>query len=316
MKIDLLDAAEFLRGRDYFQIYSHISPDGDTTGSAYALCRALQKTGRKARIVCAEQFSKKFSYMYNGIEKQEFTPETFVAVDVADKKLLGHYEKDACKIQLAIDHHLSHIEFAEKILIDSGAAACSEVVFRLISALGVEMDEKIAACIYTGIATDTGCFCYPNTTAQSHLITAQLMKYAFNIEEINYTLFDLKSRARIKVEQKVLSEIEFFCDGKCAMAVLTKEMLASVDIEETNGLSSIAKQIEGVEVGVTIKEKEGAWKISMRSARTADVEKICKEFGGGGHLKAAGCTIKGNIEDVKKMIAGSVEKELKVKGLA
>lgn len=310
MKIDVLTAAEFLLQHDNFRIFSHASPDGDTMGSSFALCRALQLIGKNAEIVCADAFSKNMAYMLPHINKQDFIAETFVSVDVADKKLLGCYENDAEKIQLAIDHHISHVDFAEKILLDSTAAACCEIIFRVITAMGVEIDNQIAACLYTGIATDTGCFRYANTTSDTHVIAAQLMKYQFNIADINYVLFDMKSRTRLKVEQQVLNGMEFFCGGKCAIAVMTAEMLDGIDVEDTNGISAMPRQIEGVEVGVVIKQKNSSWKVSMRSAHSANVQKICSIFGGGGHIKAAGCSIEGDIDDVKKQIAAAVEKEL------
>lgn len=303
MRIDIKKAAEMLRGMDDVLILSHANPDGDTAGCAHALCEALQSMGKKSRILCSDDFSQRMAFMKSGVQPQDFEPKNIVSVDVADKKLLGALEETyGGRVNLAIDHHLSHVDFAEYAFVEPDAAAACETVYLVIRELGAEITDTMAACLYTGIATDTGCFKFSNVTPRTHRIAAELMEHDFGFAAINYTLFDMKTKSRLDAEAKVLSGMEYFYDSRCAVVVLTKEMLDSIDIEDTNGLASLPRQIEGVEVGVVIKEKKGFWKASLRTAETVDAQEICGRFGGGGHKRAAGCSFSCGIETAKKQL--------------
>ena len=309
--ITLEQAAEFLRERDNFLILSHANPDGDTFGCSHGLCGALQKLGKHARIVCADPLSERFSYMKKAIEVQEFEAQTIVSVDIADKSLLGSNEElYGGRVDLAIDHHLSHVPFARRIYVDDTAAAAAEIVYDLILLLGVEPDKYIAACLYTGIATDTGCFKYGSTTRLTHEKAGKLMEYGFDAAEINYVMFEMKTKARLKLEQYVIENIQFFAEDKGAVVVLTKELMDSVDAEDVNGIAALPRQIQGVEVGIVLKERDGGWKASMRSNRV-NVQEICGLFGGGGHIRAAGCSLKNvTVEQAKEKIMAAVTEAL------
>lgn len=309
--ITLEEAARFLLSHDDFLILSHANPDGDTFGCSYGLCSALQRAGKKAKIACADPLPANFFHLEEAIERQDFEEKTIISVDIADKSLLGKLEGTyGDKVELAIDHHLSHVPFAEKRYVDDEAAACCEIIYDLIKLLGVDIDSAMAQCIYTGIATDTGCFKFANTTRLTHEKAGELMEYGFDCAALNYRLFDMKSRARIKLEQYVLENLEFFAEGRGAVVALNKQLLDSVDSEDINGISSLPRMIEGVEVGVVLKEKEDSWKASMRSLKI-NVQKICGKFGGGGHFNAAGCSFKGmEIEEIVKRVKAAVEEEL------
>lgn len=306
--ITLEQAAEFLRRNDNYLILSHANPDGDTFGCSHGLCGALQRIGKKAKIACADPLSERFLYLREGIEIQEFTEENVISVDVADKSLLGDLEeKYGNQVVLAIDHHVSHVPFAERVFVDDTAAAACEIIYELVLLLGDNvMDKNIARCLYTGIATDTGCFKFGNTTEKTHIKAGKLMSYDFDTPALNYVLFDMKTKARIKLEQYVFENIEFFAEDKGAIIALSKELLDSVDIEDVNGISALPRQIQGVEVGIVLKEKKDGWKASLRS-NNVNVQEICGLFGGGGHIRAAGCTIKNTpVEKVKEQLAAAV----------
>lgn len=313
--ISVSEADDFIKSHDNFIIISHANPDGDTLGCAFALCRALQKLGKKAKNICADEISHRFDFMKKAVEVQDFEPETYITVDVADRKLLGDFDRlYGDKIDLAVDHHVSHVDFAKRLLIEPYAAAAAQTVYKLILELGGGelLDEKIAACLYTGISTDSGCFKYSCATSETHRIAAELLEYDFDHAQLDYVFFDMKTKARIALEEKIYRDIEYFCGGKCAVVALTKEQLASVDSEDANGLSAIPRMIEGVEVGVVIKQRSnGSWKASLRSNSTVDVQKICSVFGGGGHEKAAGCSFSGvSLEDAKKQLVAEIGKAL------
>jgi phosphoesterase RecJ-like protein len=296
------ETAELLKKNDNFIILSHTSPDGDTMGSAHALGRALQSFGKKVQLECADPLSPRFHYMSENFVQDDLqnAQNTFVvAVDVADIKLLGDLEKKyENKINLAIDHHTSHSVFAEKTCLKLFAAA-AEIIYFIIGELGAAVTPEIAKCIYTGIATDTGCFRFPNTSQQTHLIAVKLMNTCdFGVARLNHILFDTKTKERLALEIFAISQIQYFFDGKCAVIILDKEHLDTVDSEDVNGISILSRQIIGVEVGVTIKEKlPGEYRVSLRSNSYLDVGKLSEIFGGGGHFNAAGYKFNGSAQD-------------------
>ena len=309
MNISLTETAEFLKNHDNYYILTHQSPDGDTMGSGFGLCYALRQIGKKANVLCSDEFPKRYHFMYEGYEPQKFSPETIVAVDVADKKLLGtKLAQYGDYVNLCIDHHVSNLHYAERLLVNPDAAAACEVLYQVLSEMGIEFTKQIAECIYTGIATDTGCFKYGNTTQLAHIISSHLMDCGIRMEQINREMFDTKSKARIKVEQYINSAMEYYLDDKCAMVAVTLDTIKKAGLaqEEFEGIAGISVQTEGVQIGVVIKEKdEGKFKISMRSASDIDVSAICQKFGGGGHVKAAGCTLEGPLDDVKlRLLSG------------
>ena len=305
------ETAKLLKEVDNVLILTHQSPDGDTLGCAYSLCRAMQKLGKKAKIACSDVIPKKYSYMFDAVEEQEFEPEYIMAVDVADTKLLGknlsHYSD---KIDLCIDHHGSNTAYASKLLLDE-CAACCEIVYDVINFMGVEMDNKIAECIYTGISTDTGCFKYSNTTGHSHIIAAKLMDTGFNFFKINRLMFEIKSRDLIDMELQVWESIEYYMNGKVAVMTLTKDM---IDRAEPGALESIApmpRQVEGVRCGVTLKQHDDeVYRVSIRTGHDMDASAICARLGGGGHKRAAGCSIHGTRQQALDKLLNSIKIEM------
>ena len=312
-RLGMSEAAEFLEQHDNYLIISHANPDGDTLGCAFGLCRALRKMGKKANNICADELSSRFDFMKKSLEAQDFEPETFISVDVADRKLFGDLDKIyGDKIDLAVDHHVSHVDFAKRLVIEPDAAAACQTIYKLILELDPGlMDADIAACLYTGISTDSGCFKYSCATSETHRIAAELLEFDFDHSRLDYVFFDLKTKARIALEEKIYRDIEYHCGGRCAVVSLTKEQLASVDSEDSNGLSAIPRTIEGVEVGVVFKQRgNGTWKASLRANSTANVQKICSAFGGGGHEKAAGCSFGCDLEEAKKKLIAEIERAL------
>ena len=242
---------------------------------------------------------------------EEFEPKTVIAVDIADPQLMGNLrETYGNKVQLCIDHHISNVGYAEKTLLNAGASATCELIYELADAMKIQMSDHCAACIYTGIATDTGCFKYECTTARCHEIAAELMKsHKLKYAKINREMFDVKSIGRLKMERIVTDLMEYYLDNRLTMICITSDILNEqhVDANDLDGCASIPLQVEGVEVGVTIKEKsENEYKVSMRSANDVNVSAICQTLGGGG--QAAGCLVKGTLEEVKAAVVEAVRK--------
>ncbi|MGN0614550.1 MAG: bifunctional oligoribonuclease/PAP phosphatase NrnA [Porcipelethomonas sp.] len=315
MNIDFNAAADILRNCKSAYILIHQSPDGDCVGSGTALYYMLKGMGKKARVICSDDIPKRYGFMREEYVDEEFEPDIIIAADVADEKLLGKYGSVYGKnVDLCIDHHISNTGYAKNTLVRPDASAACEVVYELVKLMGIEPDERITKCIYTGIATDTGCFRYENTTARCHEIVAELKrKCPVNYAKINREMFDIKSPGRLKMESMAVEQMEYYLDGKCTMICVTSDILEKmgVDSSELEGIAGIPLQAEGVEVGVTIKQRdENSYKISMRSANDANVSDICALLGGGGHIKAAGCLLHGSLGEVKKKIIDAVSKGL------
>ncbi len=300
---DLKKVAEILKSKDNIEILTHHYPDGDTLGSAYALCLSLQSMGKNARVVTSGVPAHKYDFLKDCMEMQVFEREFVVSVDVAAPSLLGEnlgeYEDI---IDLCIDHHGTNSMVAKEIYVEANSAAAAEIIYNLILELGVEITPQIANCIYTGISTDTGCFRYTNTTSRTHEIAADLMAKGADWQRINAVMFEIKSKEQLLLERMVYRTLEYHCDGKMALIYTTLDMLRDAGIrdDEVEGLASIPKQIEGVLLGLTLREKEdGTFKISARTNEGANAAEFCGLFGGGGHPAASGCTVAGDLETVK-----------------
>lgn len=301
---NICEVAEFLKSNDNYAILTHQFPDGDTLGSAYALCEMLQQIGKKAKVLINGAMPPKFAYLENGIDKTDFEIKTVVAVDVADSKLLGELEVYAPQITLAIDHHETHKQFAENSYVKCSASNC-ENIFELGNALNINFTKTIADAIYTGTVTDTGCFKFSNTTVETHLVAAKLMEYGCNAYGINKAMFDTIPKNKKALESYVIGNMQYFHNDEVAFAYTTKEMLNQFNITEdqVEGISAIPRTIEGVKVGITLREKdEKTFKISVRTNDGICANEICARFGGGGHKAAAGCAIEGTVEQVRDII--------------
>ncbi|MCM1164565.1 MAG: bifunctional oligoribonuclease/PAP phosphatase NrnA [Lachnospiraceae bacterium] len=321
MRIDVKQAAEFLRERDDFLILMHGNPDGDTLGCGCALCGALQRMGKRAKAVCPDEIPRRFDYLFKAvIEQRVFEPKTVVCVDVADTKLLGDMKGLGDGAELCIDHHLSNTGYAKRTLVRPEYAAACELVYEVIKELGVPFDGELANCIYTGTATDTGCFKFSNTTAQTHIIAAEMIGCGAEFAMINYVNFDLKTQGRIRLEQEVMKNIRYFANGHIAMITVPlslQESIPDIDSDDVGALSNIPRQIEGVDIGICVKEKKsGVYKASMRSSERVNVAEICAEFGGGGHERAAGCSFYGGtIEEAGSNVVRACCKALERAGI-
>lgn len=306
---DVCSVAELLKGADNIEIFTHVHPDGDALGSAYALSAALKKLSKNVRVTVNDILPSDFSYIHN-VENPEFTADYTVSVDVASMSLLGDFPEDRV-IDLAIDHHLNNTTRSKNLYCDPTRAASGEIIFEVIGALGVELDRYMAECLYTAIATDTGCFKFSNTTSRTFEIASKLCRYAENgnFGYLNTPLFVTKSRRRMTLEAKVTDAMTYHFDGKVAVATVTDELLLYVGVadSETAGIEQISKIPEGVLLGITLKERNNGFKVSMRSDDRVDASLICAHFGGGGHHSAAGCFVEGDMEKVKNTILNYLE---------
>ena len=301
------ETAAFLREHDNYCILTHRRPDGDTIGSSAALCLALRALGKTAWLLRNPQFTPRFAAVLGGLVC-ESVPDgaTVVSVDVAAPDLLPiGQEALAERVELVIDHHARSSVPAPRRLVEAERAACGEIVFGLTEVLGIGLTARMAEAIYIAVSTDTGCFQYSNTTADTLRIAAACVDAGAQIYPINKTFFGTKSFARLQLESRLTGSVELYADGKVALCALPQAWLDELGVgeDDVDSISGFPRAIEGVELGIMIRDVEdGKGKLSLRTSGTYDACKLCQELGGGGHAAAAGATVAGGIEGAKRAI--------------
>lgn len=308
------EAAALLRRQDNILILTHRRPDGDTIGCAAGLCLALRKLGKTAFLLKNPDVTKVNSvYAEPCWAPEGFAPEFVVSVDIAAKGLFfPEAEAYFDRVGLAIDHHPSFEGFGAAWCVDPSRAACGEIVYEICRELG-DMTAEIALPLYAAVSTDTGCFLYANTTANTHRVAAALLDTGIDYYAVNKRHFRTKTRPRIAVETALLGGAEFFHEGRCVFLCLPLEMMdrAGATENDLEDISSLALNIEGVDCGAILRElRSGEWKLSLRTGANGRVNatEVCKLLGGGGHAMAAGATLEGNLEQVKARVLTAVDR--------
>lgn len=307
--VSVIEAAELLIKADNILIITHRRPDGDTTGSAGALCRALCQIGKKAYILENPDITKRYKPIIEPYKASEdFVPSFIVTTDIADVNLFTpNAEKYIGKIDLVLDHHKSNSNFGKYNLVRANAGACGEVILDVIEHTGASLTTDIAECIYIALSTDTGCFKFSNTTPDTLRGAARCLEAGVDGGEINRALFEVKTWPRFQMERIIFDTMQFENDKKVAIAKLYRKDIdnACADMDDLDSIASLTRQIEGVEVGITLTEnKDYTVKASVRTTKEMDASAICAKCGGGGHLRAAGASFDKNIdmETAYKMI--------------
>ena len=313
-KINLLETGNMLLAAQKIVLCCHVSPDGDTLGSALGLARLLEQKGKEVTVFVDDDINKSLSFI-PGVDKVQ-RPEAgvivdadlFVVVDASSFDRVGICnEVVKAPVLLNIDHHISNTEFADYLYLDAEAAAAGEIMCDLFEAMGWEYDEAIAVDFYTAITTDCGSFRYSNTTSKTMQRAAKLLDYGVKPNEIS-DMLDVRSRKTTELLAKVLPSLTFDYEGKVAHITITNDLY---DKEaQTDSFVSYPRYIEGVEVAIMFKAVEPeVTRVSMRSSNV-DVASVALSFGGGGHLRAAGCTIYAPVEEAKAQLLAVVSKAL------
>ena len=314
-RIEQLDIiAELLEQRDNFAILTHRFPDGDTLGSAYALCGMLQQKGKNAKVLINGKLLPVYTYLDESVEHSDFEAETFVSVDVAEEKLLGELAQYKDNIYVAIDHHETHRPFASFYYVEPHSASAGEIIFALGKAMNIDFTQAISNAVYTAVSSDTGCFRFSSVTIRTHLIACELMKYGCENYKIDKALFDTVSKEKKMLEAFIITNMEYYHNDEIALIYLSQKTLNrfGFDNETVGSMSYLSRTIAGVKVGITVRELDKTtFKISVRTNDGVSAATICNEFGGGGHHAAAGCTINAeNIDSAKAKLLDVVNKIL------
>lgn len=314
--VDFKEAARRLQEADRILILTHRRPDGDTVGSAAALCRGLLQKGKDARIFINEDLTPRLAFLTEGLQADEhFVPGLIVAVDIATKDLLTPGEAPlGDKVDLCFDHHPSNTGYAKELLLRDKAAAAGEVIYGILQELDVSFDLPIWEALYIAVSTDTGCFKFSNTTPLAHQIAAEAIAAGLDFHKHNHTFFEAKSKNRFLIERKMFDRMFFSADGRIACSWLERSWLNEIGAtdDDLDNLSTLTMALEGVDCGIilTQNKKDAAYKVSVRTHKPANASSICAAFGGGGHPRAAGCTVDMPAEEAASALMQAAEKEL------
>lgn len=308
---------EFINAGKEFTLLTHISPDGDTIGSALAVYMLLVKCGKTAEIVCSNSMPKIYTFL--PCADKVVLPEVakgyknVLAIDCADAPRFGRaiYFFDNAESTAALDHHITNPHFSGRNLVVPDASATAEIVYELYKRMDMPVSADVAECLYAGIITDTGNLSYSNTTPNALRIIADFLEQGLDISELNRKIYRTTSYARTRLQGFVASRIQLECDGEIGYAVLTRAQMLSFDAsnEDCEGIVDCVRDVDCVKIAIFIREgSDGSFKVSLRSKDIGDVGRIANNFGGGGHARAAGYTA---WESLSTVIANAIEVSVK-----
>lgn len=305
--LTLDETVEKLREKKDTIILCHSRPDCDTVGSGLALKKLLQAMGMRAHCICESELPHRLEFLPTGQDSllpcnipSDFKAERVISVDTASPAQLGDLQREYLdRVELMIDHHGKGQQYADGYIIPD-ISSTGEMMFgisRELLRLGAirEISKEIDTCIYAAISSDTGCFKFSSVSPDTHMIAAELLRSGIDAGDINHHLFDCKPYVQLKTEQIGFENLTLYDGGRIGIIEFPYELKAANGIldQYMETLVDIARSVEGVEVAAVIRQPkdEGVFRCSMRSSCDVDVSRICARLGGGGHVKAAGCTI-------------------------
>ena len=307
------DIIEKINQAETIVILTHENPDGDAMGSSLAMYHALKAYGKNPDIIIPEH-SKVFNCL-PGIENLKVQSDIehydlAIALDCATVKMLNGFASyfENAKTKVCIDHHSTNTMFGDYNYVNPDAPACAQILLVILEYFGIEITKDIGTCILTGIITDTGGFKYQGVTAETFEFVAWLLNKGVNVSKVYREVLQIKTKPNFELHRIANDRIEFLEDGKIAYTYITKEDEEKVHAEngDHEGIVEIGRDVEGVEVSIFIRQTDKGCKISLRSNDYVNVSDACVVFGGGGHPRAAGCTIQGTLEQAKEKILKEV----------
>jgi phosphoesterase RecJ-like protein len=302
-----------LREHNKFAVLSHVRPDGDALGSTLALALSLKGLGKEVRAWNEEGMLEKYNFLAQAelLTQPPSEPEDFdvvVALDTAVQNRLGTTTSAVrhAKLWINIDHHPSNPRYGDLVYIDPTAPATGQILFEFLTNQNFPITPEIAENLYAAISTDTGSFQYPNTTVRTFEIAAELVRCGVEVGRISQLLYENFPRRRTELLRELLGTMQFGCDGKLAWFSLSQAAALALGVipEDNEGLIDHLRATRGVIVAIFFEELiDGKVRVSMRSKKEAvDVCAICTQFGGGGHVLAAGARVRGTLPEVEKKI--------------
>ncbi len=288
-------------------------------GSSLAMYHALKDMGKDVDIVIPG-LPKTFEFLPGANEiktegKKDFSYDLGISLDCTDTKRLKCYEEyyENAKAKISIDHHGTNAMFADYNFVDPVSPACAQILLIVLNSIGTPITKEIGTCILTGIITDTGGLRYTGVTTETLEMAAELLRLGVNLAEICQKTLQTKTKANFELCKLVMNRMEFFEDGKIAFTYVTKEDEEKFNVlpGDHEGLVEIGRDVENVEVSIFLREIDDGFKASLRSTEYVNVAEVCSIFSGGGHIRAAGCTIHFPLEQAKEKIIDRVKTFIK-----
>jgi phosphoesterase RecJ-like protein len=316
---DLEGICRLFRGKDRFLIACHENPEGDAIGSELALALALRKMGKTATVLNSDPVPGNLAFLPGAdtvILDADGSPyEVAVVVDCGSIDRTGRVRDELrkCPIVVDIDHHSTHDAQGDYCLVDPEAAASGILVHRILTALGLAIDRDIAVNIYVAILTDTGSFRYSNSTPEAYSVAGDLVRIGVDPWEVAEKVYETQTAEKLGLLGRVLGSLELVAGGKVAAVTTFRKDLRdfSATKDHLEGFINYPRSIAGVEVAAAFREEDpGRFRVSLRSKGRVDVSAIASALGGGGHRNAAGCTVPGTVDEVKKRVFGMLEAAL------
>ena len=318
-KTTLDSIVEEVKKAESIVILTHESPDGDAVGSTLAMYNALKQLGKEPEVVIPK-YNRIFKFLPGSEDileegkKQKY--DLAISLDCGSMDRLNgwkNYFEDA-KVSINIDHHTKNAMFGDYNYVDPASPACCQILIIVLEALNIKITKEIGTCLLTGIITDTGGFKYQGVTADTFQFVAWLLQSGINVSEIYKKAFQIRTKANFELSKRAIDRMEFLEDEKIAFTYITLQDEEEVNAEEGDHerIVDLGRDIEGVEVSIFLHQKdEKTYKVSLRSNDYVNVSDVATLFGGGGHIRAAGCRMSGTPEQIKTNLVNQIKKLLK-----
>lgn len=309
---------EEIKKADTIAILTHENPDGDAIGSSLAMYIALKAIGKNPDIIIPDmpriyKFLPEADKIIKEAKAEQY--DLAIALDAATLKMLNSFAQcyEEAKVSVTIDHHGTNTMFGDFNYINPAAPACAQILITIFDYFNIEITKEIGTCILTGIITDTGGFQHQTTTAETFEFAANLLRKGVNVSEVYKKVMNTKSKSNFELRKRAIDRMEFLEDGKIAFTYMTKKDFEEVNSEagDHEGIVEEGRNIEGVEVSIFLRETEKGFKASLRSNEYVNVSDVCLMFGGGGHIRAAGCNMQMPLEQAKERIINQAKMYLK-----
>lgn len=308
----MLEVIEKIKAASSVAVFPHINEDPDALGSCFAFLEVLRQMGKEAVCYTNERIEKHLDFIGGDYEvydvnKQYTSHDLALCLDCGDIDRLGDRKKlfDQIGNSANIDHHHTNTNFADANYVDGDASATAEILFELFGKMGVTMNKTIARFLYIAICSDTGCFKYSNVSPKTMRCAASLLEFDFNHAEIARLLFDTYAFNVMKLKSELMQNVRSYADGKINVVTADSSLYEKYGVEakEVPNIVDIPRCVAGTEIAVCIKRQNGDIRVSLRSNGDADVSSVAVALGGGGHAKAAGCSVEAEtIEEAEKII--------------
>ena len=313
-EIELDKIIDVITNTNKIGIFAHISPDGDAIGSALAMYMGLKQIKKEVDVI-VDVYPDIFKFLPCVDEiKKEGTKnyDLCIALDCADRNRLydPNNSFDEAINTISIDHHASNTFFAMNNYVEENSPAVCKTLVKVLKRLNINITKEIGEALITGIITDSGGFRYDTVDDETFEFAAQMLDTGINISKIYQRTFDIQTKAQFKLTSIATSRLEFLNHGKIAITYITAEDMKKTGAKtgDHEGIVNVGRKVEGVSVSIFLREEVDGYRVSLRSNDETDVSEIAKVFDGGGHSKAAGCTIDEPLEiAMKKLIKETIK---------